>query len=205
MKLVGDWGKAAKLATGLQQRFQSAVAAAVMAEGQYLRGQIVKGIRSGAPGGKAFAPLSPITLAIRKFRGFGGGKPLIVSGGLIGAIVAIRTAAGIFVGVLRSARSKGGKSLANIAQIQEEGRTWTQVLSPKARRFLFAALRASGLSSAGTRSKSGPGGGPGTITITIPARPFIGPVLEREGKPEAVAKRFWERVAQGMGGDLGGL
>lgn len=203
MQLTGDWQKAAKLASGLQARFQRSVQAALMAEGQHLRGQIVKGIRSGAPGGKAFAPLSPITLAVRSFRGFGGSKPLIVSGGLIGGIVAVRAAGGVFVGVLRSAKSKGGKSLANVAQIQEDGRTWTQTLSPKARRFLFAALRHGGLSQGGGPKPKGTSGGASTITITTPARPFIGPVLEQEGKPEAVAKRFWERVAAGLGYDLG--
>ena len=203
MQLTGDWQKASKLAEGLAGRFQKSVAAALMAEGQYLRGQIVKGIRSGAPGGKAFAPLSPITLAVRRFRGFGGSKPLIATGSLVGSIVAVRIGGGVFVGISRSAKSKGGKGLANIGEIHEFGRTWTQPLSSKARRFLFAALRASGLSQGSGPKAKGTSGGAATITITIPARPFIGPVLERDGKPEAVAKRFWERVAQGMGGDLG--
>ncbi len=205
MKLTGDWARATKLADGLAGRFQKSVAAALMAEGQYLRGQIVKGIRSGAPGGKAFAPLSPLTLAIRKFRGRGGGtKPLIQSGALIGGIVAVRRGAGVFVGLLRQSQNKGGKSLTNIGAIHEFGASWTQTLSLKARRFLFAALRASGLSNGGGGgAKKGAGGGAGTITITIPARPFIGPVLEQEAQPEAVKKRFWANVAKGLGYDLG--
>lgn len=246
MQLYGDWGKAAKLADGLAGRFQKAVDAAVMAEGQYLRGQIVKGIRSGAPGGKAFAPLSPITLAVRKMRGMGGTKPLVVSGGLVGGIVAVRVGRAVFIGLLRQAKSKAGKSLANVGAIHEFGASWSQTLTPKARRFLFAAIRNGGLSrgsgdhvtlKSGTRAirKGGrwrdqkgrflsgaqlaeakaaseaaraaaagaPKAGGSTITITIPARPFIGPVLERDGKPEAVRKRFWERVAKGMGYDLG--
>lgn len=247
MKLVGDWAKAAKIADGLAGRFQKSVDAAVMAEAQYLRGQIVKGIRSGAPGGKAFAPLAPLTLAIRKMRGGGGTKPLIQTGALIGGITATRTGDGVFVGLLRQAKSKGGKSLANIGAIHEFGASWTQPLSPKARRFLFAAIRNAGLSrssgdnvtlksgarvirkggrwrdmkgrflsgaqlaeakaasdAARTAAKNAPkGASSSTITVTIPARPFIGPVLEREGKPEAVKKRFWERVAKGMGYQLG--
>lgn len=247
MKLIGDWEKAAKLADGLAGRFQKSVNAAVMAEGQYLRGQIVKGIRSGAPGGKQFAPLSPTTIAIRKFRGFGGSKPLVATGALVSSITATRTAGGaVFVGLLRQAKSKGGKSLANLGEIHEFGASWTQTLTPKARRFLFAALKASGMShgtgdhvtlksgarvmkrggrwrdgrgrflsgaqlaeakaaseAARSAAKAAPKPGSSTITITIPARPFIGPVLEKEAKPEAVQKRFWDRVAKGMGYDLG--
>lgn len=240
MKLTGDWQKAARIASGLQGRFQTAVRAAVMAEGQYLRGEIIKGIRSG----KGFAPLSPTTLAIRKARGFGGSKPLIRSGAFIGGITATRIGGGgVFVGILRQAQSKGGKSLANVGAIHEFGASWTQTLTPKARRFLFAVLGKAGLSngadnarmssrqrdmkrggrwrdgkgrflsgaqlaeakaaSAGSTSRRPTAGGGKAISITISARPFIGPVLEREGKPEAVAKRFWSRVSKAMGGDLG--
>jgi hypothetical protein len=206
VQLTGDWQKAAKIASGLEQRFQKAVSAAVMAEGQYLRGQIIKGIRSGAPGGKAFAPLSPVTIAIRKAGGFGGSKPLIRTGALVGSITATKIGGGVFVGILRQAKSKGGKSLANLGEIHEFGRSWSQRFTAKARRFLFAMLRRAGIASASASVPKGPpGGGDKTIQITIPARPFIGPVLEREGKPEAVAKRFWQRVAKSLGGDLGSL
>lgn len=246
MKLTGDWAKAAKIADGLAGRFQKAVDRAVMAEAQHLRGQIVKGIRSGAPGGKAFAPLSPMTIALRKMRGGGGSKPLIASGGLIGGITATRVGTGVFIGLLRGAKGKGGKGLANVGAIHEFGASWSQQLTPKARRFLFAAIARAGLSrgsgdnvtlksgarvirkggrwrdgkgrflsgaqlaeakaaseAARSAAKTAPKTGGKTISITIPARPFIGPVLERDAKPEEVRKRFWQRVAKGMGGDLG--
>ena len=45
---------------------------ALMQEAQFLRTKIVEGIREQAPGGRAFAPLAPTTLAIRQFRGFRG-------------------------------------------------------------------------------------------------------------------------------------
>jgi hypothetical protein len=44
--------------------------------------KIVEGIREQAPGGRAFAPLEPTTLAIRQFRGFRGTKALLVAGDL---------------------------------------------------------------------------------------------------------------------------
>lgn len=221
MKLTGDWQKAAKIASGLEARWKKAVAQAVAQEAQQIRGDIVKGIRSGAPAGKAFAPLSAMTLAVRKFRGGGGTKPLIQSGALIGGITALKVGGGWFVGLLRRGKGKGGKSLANIGAIHEYGASWTQALTPKARRFLFAVLRSSGLAgpspkgakpSAGSSPEgkaaaaaegkgTGNAGAPGTITITIPARPFIGPVIEKARA--GLAKRFWERVAKEMGGDLG--
>lgn len=236
MQLTGDWQKAAKIASGLQARWQKAVAQAVAQEAQQIRGDIVKGIRSG----KGFAPLSPTTLALRKAGGFGGSKPLIRTAALIGAITAVKAAGGAwFVGLLRQAKSKAGKSLANIGAIHEYGASWSQTLTPKARRFLFAMLKKSGLAGATTTTLSsgakvmkkggrwrdhkgqflsgaqlaeakaasaaaqgsGASGATGSITITIPARPFIGPVIEKARA--GLAKRFWERVAKGMGGDLG--
>lgn len=200
MELTGDWAKAAKLASGLSARFQRAVAQATAQEAQQIRGNIVKGIRAG----KGFAPLSPMTLAIRKAGGFGGSKALIRTGALIGAITAVKVGGGWFVGLLRQAKSKGGKSLANVGAIHEFGASWTQPFTAKSRRFLFAMLRKAGLSRGGPRA-GGPGGGGGktTLSITIPARPFIGPVVEAAQKD--LAKRFWGRVAKAMGGDLGSV
>lgn len=241
MQLTGDWGRAAKIASGLQGRFQRAVAQAIAQEAHQIRGDIVKGIRSGS----GFAPLSPMTLAVRKFKGLGGSKPLIVTGALVGGITATKVGDGWFVGILRQARSKAGKPLANIGAIHEFGASWSQPLSPKARRFLFAVLKKAGLlhgsgdhvtlksgarairkggrwrdqkgrflsgvqlaeakaasAAAGAAAKAMPKKpGSSTINITIPARPFIGPVVEKA--QEGLAKRFWERVAKGMGHDLG--
>lgn len=202
MRLTGDWEKALQIASGLAPRFQAAVQRAAAAEGQYLRGEIIKGIRSGAPGGKKFAPLSAVTLAIRKMRGIGGTKPLIQSGALLAGIaVIVKPKGGANVTVLLAVK-RASKSHPNIGAVHEEGRTWTQRFSPKARRFLFAALRKAGMSSGGGGGKGAPGGGGDSmITITIRARPYVAPVLEKEGK--MVAKRFWANVAKGMGGDLG--
>lgn len=240
MKLVGDWGKAAKLASGLQGRWDKSVRQATLREGHYLRAKIVRKIRSGP-----FPALSPLTIAVRKFRGFGGSKPLVSTGALIGSVTVVSAAGGVFVGILRQAKGKGGKSMANIGEIQEFGRTWTQPFSQKSRRFLFAVMKKAGLSkdSAGVRLAGGAkafkdkggrwrggsgrflsgqqlaqakaaeaqqkaaraaskgGGSSGTITITIPARPFMGPVFEAE--QAGVAKRFWSNVSAGMGYDLG--
>lgn len=204
LKLFGDWKKAGDIVSRMGERFKKAADGAMLKEAHRLRGLIVKGITSGAPGGKPFAALSAMTLAVRKLKGFGGSKPLVVTGALRGAVTVQRVGAdAIFVGIMRSAKSKTGKSLVNIAEVHEFGsRTFTVPFTAKMRRFLFAAMKAAGLASLGG-SGAGKGGGKSVLTIRIPARPFIGPVVEHDAKPDDVQKRFWNNVAAGMGFDLG--
>lgn len=200
--LFGDWGKIAEVAT-LGRRFQRSVDQSLDKEAQRLRGEIVKGIASGAPGGQTFKPLSPITLAIRRAQGFGGSKPLNVTGALRGAVTVKRVGQGVFVGLLRQAAAKGAGSMANLGEIHEFGRTWTQRWTAKSRRWFFAMLKkGGGASLVGPRMKGGAfRSAAGTVTISIPARPFVGPVFEQERA--GIVKRFWENVAKGMNLDLG--
>ncbi len=211
VKLFGDWNKMPEVVS-LAARFQKAVEQSLLKEAQRLRTGIVKGIQSGAPGGQQFAPLSPITLAIRKAKGFGGTKPMNVTGTLRNSIVVKRMPGAVFIGLLRQGEARNGKSPANIGEIHEFGRTWTQRMTRKSRAFLFAMLRKSGGGGPVGRDEKGRftrgkfvrrngGGNGGTVTITIPARPFIGPVFEQERA--GIVKRFWENVAKGVGGDLG--
>jgi hypothetical protein len=203
IKLTGDWSKALATTQRMGDRFKKAAEQAMMKEAHRLRGLIVKGITSGAPGGKPFAALSAMTLAVRKLKGFGGSKPLMWTGALRGAITVQRVGAeAVFVGIMRSAKNKQGKSLVNLGELHEFGsRTFTVPFTAKMRKFLFAAMRAAGLSSLGGKGKGG--GGKSVLTIRIPARPFIGPVVEHDAKPDDVMKRFWNNVAAGMGFDLG--
>lgn len=215
---VGDWKRVAQITQTMRVRYERAVRVALMREAQFLRGRMVVGIASGAPGGQAFRPLAPTTLAMRKARGFGGSKPLIVTGTLRRSIsvVQVRGSVGlggaVFIGIHRQTKGKNGKSMVNIAEIHEYGRAWKQRLSPRARRYLFAILSKSkvGRGPAG-RDKSGRftkgkyqggkgGSGDGTIAIHIPARPFIRPVFREYAKPEVVRKRFIQNVAKGVGG-----
>lgn len=109
----GQWKDAARIASTMVGRFKTALEQAVMKEAHFLRGKMVQGIASQAPGGKAFAPLSPITLALRKAMGFGGSKALIRTGALRANITAIRvpgSAPRAFVGILRQAKGSGGGS-----------------------------------------------------------------------------------------------
>lgn len=253
IKQVGDWSTAARIARTMQKRFVRALEVAVMQEAQVMRGHIVKGIAQQAPGGRAFQPISPLTRALRKLNGGGGIKALIATGGLRGAITVQKmpgsssTNPKAFVGLLRAAKGKGGKSLANIGIIHEYGANITR--TAKMNRFLHAMARRAGLSAGGgglsigggaggkvfkdktgrwrnssgrflsgnqlaaakaaeagakQDAKAAKGGAKGRQgTIRIPPRPFIGPVLDTYAKPADVKRRFYQRIARSMDGDLG--
>jgi hypothetical protein len=199
VELFGAWAKTSHILASVDTRFQKAVRVAMLQEANAVRGHIVRNISTGGVhAGKPFAPLSPNTLIIRSFKGFGGSKPLMVTGALRSSVSVVEMAGGaVFVGVKR--RSGAGKGGVNLAELHEfGGGPWTRPMTPKQRRFLAAAFAKAGKSFGGKGS-----GTPGMITTKIPARPFVRPVVERFGKPQDVAKRFWATVAQQMGGDLG--
>jgi hypothetical protein len=197
---VGDWMRVSQLLTGAPKRVQAAIDKAMLQEGQFLRTKIVEGIREQAPGGRAFAPLAPTTLAIRKFRGFGGTKALLVNADLRNSITVTRDRDRVHVGVLRTARNRAGQSLLDIAAMNEHGtRPIVMRLTPKARAFLHAAFRKAGLDAPGAGQPS-----TGLAIVQIPPRPFLAPVFEKYARPEDVSRRFLERVAKLLGGDFGG-
>ena len=199
VKKIGPWAKVGRLLATAPRRMQAAFDKALWQEGQFLRTKIVEGIREQAPGGRAFTPLAPTTLAIRQFRGFRGSKALIVQADLRNSITVVRDGDRVLVGVLRTARNRAGKSLVDIAALQEYGsRPIVVHLTPRARAFLHAAFRHAGLD--GPRS-----GQPGTgiAVIQIPPRPFLAPVFDKYAQPEQVSRRFLERVAALLGGDFG--
>jgi len=107
---------------------------AVLQEAQFFRTKIVEGLRTGAPGGEALQLLAPTTLAIRKLLGGKGTKPLVHHGDLRNSITVVKEGDGVFVGVLRSAKSAG--PLVNVAAIHEFG-SWPIVLkiTPKVRAY----------------------------------------------------------------------
>jgi hypothetical protein len=197
---TGAWAAARRILATVPKRLKDAQDKAVMQEAQFFRTKIVEGLRTGAPGGQAFQPLAPTTLAIRRLRGAKGTKPLIVHGDLRNSIAVVREGDGVFVGVLRSARGSGGASLVNIAAVHEFGsRPIVLKITPKVRALLHAAFRKAGLDApAGDRRST-------SVTVTrVPPRPFLRPVFEKYGQPDQVAKRFMERVANLLGGDFGG-
>jgi hypothetical protein len=188
---TGDWARARRLLTAAPQKLQSAIGTAVRQEAHALRNEIVQGLTSQSPGGEPLAPPSPLTLAARQLEGFGGTKSLVVRGDLRNSIVVIVEGDEAFIGVSRSARSKDGAAMVDVAKLNEFGGPPTIIpITPKMRRFLFALLRQAGKEPTG-------GGGRGVIVVQVPARPFLRPAFDKFR--QGASQRFLERVAKELG------
>jgi phage gpG-like protein len=188
---TGDWARARRLLTAAPQRLQAAIGTAVRQEAHALRNDIVQGLTSQAPGGEPLKPPSPLTIAARQLEGFGGSKALIVRGDLRNSITVIVQGDEAFIGVSRSARSKDGASMVDLAKLHEFGGPPVIIpMTPKMRRFLFALLRQAGKEPTG-------GNGRGVIVVQVPARPFLRPAFDKFR--EGASRRFLERVARELG------
>ena len=188
---TGDWARARRLLTAAPQRLQAAISTAVRQEAHALRNEIVQGLTSQAPGGETLKPPSPLTIAARQLEGFGGSKALIVRGDLRNSITVIVQGDEAFIGVSRSARSKDGASMVDLAKLHEFGGAPVIIpMTPKMRRFLFALLRQAGKEPTG-------GSGRGVIVVQVPARPFLRPAFDKFR--EGASRRFLERVARELG------
>jgi hypothetical protein len=197
--LFGDWKVAREALDTLDKGFKKAADRAMLKEAHFLKGKIVQGFRDQAPGGQAFAPLAKSTLAIRKAMGFGGTKALIERGDLRNSITVIKTEGGIFIGVSRSAKSRDGKGLINVAKAHEEGTgTFAVPITEKSSAWYHMMLRRAGI----VVPPKG-GGGHRIMIIKIPARPFIRPVFEKYGAPEGVRARFYANITRDLAGPFG--
>jgi hypothetical protein len=157
VRLTGDWRAAARRCTALRARVDAALARAGAATGPWLAARVREGLASQAPGGRAFAPLHPVTVA-RK-----GGATTALSGGALEHAVTCRVSSdgrAVWVGVPADARGDDGRSLAVVARAHEFGAVLD--VTPAMRAWLHHA----GLHLAMT-----------TTTIVLPARPFVGPTL----------------------------
>jgi phage gpG-like protein len=190
VRRTGDWALARRLLRGAPDRLRSGIGTALRQEAQLLRKEIVQGITQQAPGGEAFKPLSPLTLAARRMKNRGGSKALIVAGDLRNSIAVIVRGDEAFVGVPRKARSRDGRSLVDVAQIHEFGSDPIVIpMTPAMRRFLFALLRRAGVAPR-------EGTGKGVVVVRIPARPFLRPAFEKF--KQGAQRRFLERVAAAL-------
>lgn len=190
---IGDWALARRLLTEGPAKLRAAIAKATRQEGEVLRSEIVTGITEQAPGGEPFKPLAPLTLAARKLAGFNGTKALLVRADLRNAIAVIADGDEVFVGVPRNARGSDGRSLVDIAELNEFGSDPIVIpITPKMRRYLFALLR-----EAGEPPTGGHGSGKGVVVVTIPARPFLRPAMKRFSV--GAERRLLNRIAAELG------
>ncbi|WNG39338.1 hypothetical protein F0U61_41005 [Archangium violaceum] len=190
----GDWARARALLSGGASRLGTAIHTALRQEAHLLRNEIVQGLTQQAPGGEPLRPPSPLTLAARQLEGFGGTKALLVRGDLRNSITVIVEGDEAFIGVPRSARSRNGESLVELARVHEYGSAPIVIpLTPRMRRYLFALLKRAGQEPTG-------GTGRGVVVVQVPARPFLRPAFEKFR--QGAGRRFMERVAKHLG--LGG-
>ena len=188
---TGDWARARRLLTAAPQRLQAAIGTAVRQEAHALRNEIVQGLTRQAPGGDPLKPPSPLTIAARQLEGFGGSKSLIVRGDLRNSITVFVQGDEAFIGVSRSARSKDGAAMVDVAKLNEFGGPPVIIpITPKMRRFLFALLRQAGKEPTG-------GSGRGVIVVQVPARPFLRPAFDKFR--EGASRRFLDRIARELG------
>lgn len=202
--LFGDWEKARETVASMGERLEAATKRAMLKEAQFMRAKIVEGMREQAPGGKAYRPLSPLTIAVRQFARFKGTKALIRRADLRNSVVVKATEEGAFVGVLRTARGKGGQNLVNVAEENEFGAGPIVVpITPKSHAFFMAALRHAGIELPESKSGGGYGGGLAIAIVRIPPRPTFGPVWAKWGQPEQVRERFYANLVADLR-ELGG-
>ncbi len=217
MKLSGDWAAAMRTVSGAHRDLGAAIDKAVAMEAHHARAEVIRGITKQAPAGKTFQKLSVLTREIRKAKGFKGRKALIRTGALLQSIAVKKSRKGhYFMGVLRGAKTKEGAAIADIAAVQEHGAVFVVRVTPKMRRFLMAMLRKVGRLDKRKRRPAGRGKQRGVssdgdsaimkrfMVVKIPARPFIGPVIDSIAKdPVGVRKRLEARVSRTLGFKLG--
>ena len=197
---TGQWRAALRSTAQVSRNLGRAIDKAILQDAHWLRKKIVTGMRKQAPGGKAFAPLAPTTIAVRRFRGRNRTKALIDRGDLRNSIQVKKFRGGAFVGALRSKRSPSGKSLADIAAGHEFGIGPIVIkMTDKMRRFLMAAFR----QRKATRGVGIGEGSPSTIVIRVKARPFLRPVFDKYAKRTEMIPRVMNRVVLNMKGALG--
>ena len=159
VKRTGPWSQTAKRLHTVEKRLAHAIHHASVVNALGLVEAVQQGIVNQAPGGQAFVPLAPSTIARKA-----SSKALIDSGVLINAITHRVKDDKVFVGLLRGARYKEGKELVNVGAIMEYGATIK------------------------TKGK----------VRSIPARPFLAPVLHAER--DKVYARYREAIKKVMKG-----
>lgn len=199
---IGAWRTSRRILQAGPARVREAVRRTAMAEALFFETKAKQGIRSQAPGGRRFAPLSPNTLKVRRFLRFRGTKALMVRGDLRNSIKAVPVGtSSAFVGVLRGSRGSRGQDLVNVAATHEFGAGPIVIrITPKMRAFLAAAGVFGSGGGAGSGSQKP---GVGVIVVRIPARPFMRPILDAHFQGAEFRRRVLWRISRQLGGDFG--
>lgn len=214
----GDWVEVEKLLRNLK-RTSRLMDKIIATEARAAAKLVQRNLKSrGKLTGTTWPRLRPLTRKLKKSK-----KMLQETGALHDAITATKVEGSKwFIGITSTAQHKGkggGLALAKLARVHEEGATIVQVWSPKQARAFFALLskagrtrvsrskaavarragaRRRGLKALGRKAEHQPGGL--TVVIRIPARPFIGPVLDvlYINAQSVVEKRIMERLVSAL-------
>jgi hypothetical protein len=198
LSFTGDWKELKSTLRDTPKAIKRMVRVGPRSEAKYFQDKIVSGICKQAPGGKKFRPLSPSTLVARRAAGVGGDKALISTGEMVDSIRVKAVGKGFFVGVPN--RTKGGRNLAEVAAIHENGAgPFVIKMTPKMRAFIFGVL------AKGSPRSGGGGSKPGFVVMRVPARPFIKPTFDKYGKRVLMYRRVMGMLSRLMRGRLGNV
>lgn len=188
---------------------------AILREAHRLRGIMIQSFNAGGPPGKKWKRLTFFTKLVSWAKGQGiRGKPLMVTGDLRNShsVVEVDDAT-VFVGVHRSARSKGtrgrdkqgrftragaGKGMVSLAAVHEHGSKPIYInTSPgsasgqRVRKFfLWLFKKTRGRIKPLRKNTVG-------IVVRIPPRPWIGPIWDQEG--DNAARNITRDTIAGLG------
>jgi len=228
VRLQGDWNGLARMMTTVSSRsmWRMASSRAMGREAHRLHGIIVKGFNSQGPKGVKWKKLARMTIALRRaVHGRRGTKALMLSGDMRASVKVVQEGEDWFVGVHRSEKGKGGKSMVDIASVHEMGskKPIRIKVTPRMRAFFMAMfLKTTTPAHRKRMARSKRSGKPGrgrmpkyailplakstkVIVVRIPARPFIGPVWEAEKDKSAANIINGTLASMGMGKYVKGL
>jgi hypothetical protein len=158
----------------------------VRGQAEFFADRVREGITAQSPGGKTFKPLAPATIRARQLAGIPGRKALI---SLLKGFRVTRVGKGWFAGIR-------DKETAIIADKLENGYgPIAKKMTPAMRRYLM------GVVFDGSSHK--PGKKKGFVVITVPARPFIRPVVKKYFKTSVALPRIMPLYARYFKGRMG--
>lgn len=184
--LDGDWKKLNNWLQMASKNVKPTMDKATGQMGSLLAKRMRKGVRKGAPGGKAFTPLSALTIANKK----DSTSPLIDHNGLIASIGIKRAGAGeVFVGV-RKGQKVVNKRAPNPKEVEASKVAWVHEngMTIKVTWKMRKVFR--GIAKINLKKE--------TMYIRIPARPFIAPTLSDPKNRQAAFEKFMKVMKEGL-------
>jgi hypothetical protein len=208
--MTGGWAGAGAMLgkAGNPMLWRRAKRQATLKEAHRLRGIMVKSFNAGGPPGKRWKRLSVFTQLISRAQGKGDRRPLMDSGDLRNShTVTEEQDDVIFVGVHRSAKSKGkrgrdvkgrftragaGSQLVDIATIQEHGTKPIYIrVTPKLRGWWLSMSKKTHGQIKPLRKNTI------ALIVRVPARPWIGPIWDAEA--DNSARNIMQDTVKGLG------